>query len=452
MEPAARGSGAFGVTQPLPTKIDLFTSASWQQGTRLVLPVVIVALVACSRPTGVASPYHSWVGEVENNRGNLVITNRAGYTLAERSTLRPIATIGLAEGPDEYMLGRTWALAVDRQHVVVVDPSVPRIGVYDHAGVHLFDLGRAGQGPGEFLAPDSAGISADGRIIVRDRAGPKFEVFGVDGTHLDSWRITPSHMRNSPGHRIRVASDGTAYMPGFRTEPDGTQLRTIWAYSEESTPSPHVSAPVKEEELGHQWMGIGPIRVPFAPEPVWATGPDGALVKAGRAGYSITLQAADGTWTTIRREADPVPTTSDERDWHRRFATYQARAANGTHLTWQGPDIPSGKPFVRSIHVDQSGRIWVLRPGPGKPQSPCDESPEQTLRKWPITPCWVDRMLIDVVDADGRLATSIADPDGDFFAGRQGIIATSGDVVARSGEHDGIYQVRLYRLEPQPEP
>jgi hypothetical protein len=67
----------------------------------------------------------------------------------------------------------------------VLDHSPMRIACFDSDGNYSHDIGRAGQGPGEFLYPRMQSVT-DGIVTVYDRSLLRLSLFHTDGTFIES--------------------------------------------------------------------------------------------------------------------------------------------------------------------------------------------------------------------------------------------------------------------------
>jgi hypothetical protein len=82
-------------------------------------------------------------------------------------------SIGVESGPDEYMFGSIRGIAVGAEGVIYVADGRPTIvRAYDSDGVFLRNIGRQGQGPGEFVSAPGLGVLPSGMLVTRDPHTP----------------------------------------------------------------------------------------------------------------------------------------------------------------------------------------------------------------------------------------------------------------------------------------
>ena len=96
-----------------------------------------------------------------------------------------IDSIGSLDGPVEHVIGTIWDVAVNSSdRIFVLDAANRMVRVFSAAGVPLFTIGRAGDGPIEFRGPVGMWISANGNLLVLDA------VHGLKIMSLDAQRRT----------------------------------------------------------------------------------------------------------------------------------------------------------------------------------------------------------------------------------------------------------------------
>lgn len=133
-----------------------------------------------------------------------------------------------ADGKYLRMLGQDmkWArpagLAVDpvRQRVYVVDAGGVgssddhRVRALDlHTGKQLFEIGKRGDGPGEFNLPRDAAVGPDGRLYVVDSGNFRVQVFDPEGRHVKTFgAIGRQSGQFSRPKEIAAGADGNVYV------------------------------------------------------------------------------------------------------------------------------------------------------------------------------------------------------------------------------------------------
>lgn len=88
--------------------------------------------------------------------------------------------------PDEYILGIINDVEYYKGLLFVVDMKENRIMVYDTLGNFIREIGKPGQGPGEFLYPKDIKIWKD-TIYVTDEGNQRIEMFDINGRFLSSF-------------------------------------------------------------------------------------------------------------------------------------------------------------------------------------------------------------------------------------------------------------------------
>jgi hypothetical protein len=103
-------------------------------------------------------------------------------SLATQETARdvPRLTLGVLDGPVELSFGYIEDLQLDSAgNIFVLDRYVAAIPWFDANGTFRANIGRKGQGPGEFVEPIALTVDRENRIHVVDAANARFSVFEV---------------------------------------------------------------------------------------------------------------------------------------------------------------------------------------------------------------------------------------------------------------------------------
>lgn len=137
---------------------------------------------------------------------------RINYRIAD------IFTLGEEEGPEEGILFLPYDIRVDSQdYIYVVDAEDMNIKVYDQSGNWIRNVGRRGQGPGEYTRISDFDVSQDGRIFISDIRQHRVSILRADGTFVSSFLVKRGC------DRLRVDEAGRIYLQQFISyKPVGT--------------------------------------------------------------------------------------------------------------------------------------------------------------------------------------------------------------------------------------
>ncbi|MFC1554547.1 NHL repeat-containing protein [candidate division KSB1 bacterium] len=164
----------------------------------LIIIVLTAILFSCSSN-------ESEPNDVEFIGGKKHIHNNAALWGDEPEVeLKFVRKIGDLDGLDEnYWLHQPRDLAVDKAgNVYIVDQSNHRIQKYSPDGKYISTIGREGEGPGEFIFPNSIDISNDDILYVNDSNNLRVVRLTTDGSVIN---IFKNGIRNNV---IRLFSDG----------------------------------------------------------------------------------------------------------------------------------------------------------------------------------------------------------------------------------------------------
>ena len=296
----------------------------------------------------------------------LVVRTVTGNAWGGNARLVPEVSIGELEGDLEYLFGNITSLAVASGGTIyVVDAQVPELRAFSPEGVFQAILGRPGEGPGEIKQPDGGlAVLSDGRVLVRDPGNARIQVYGPDGTSLDTWPIRGGFNSSSPFFQTDADEVHTLILldPGadvldwkmgmVRIGPDGTPGDTL-VPPDVGYEAPRLEA--RHEEGDDRSVSVN--SVPFSAGEDWAIHPGGYFVHGLSTEYRIDLLKPTGP-VRIERDHEPVPVTRGEK------SEEEARTTRNMRFTepgwrWNGPPIPDVKPPFRDIFVGRDGRIWV---------------------------------------------------------------------------------------------
>ncbi len=419
-----------------------------------LLPILL-ALVACSGSSLPES--QEWRGERSVSGTVTTVRTLSGSVWPGPARLVEEASVGHPEGNEKYLLANVADLYLDGGRIYVLDQGVPVLRVYDRQGSHLFDAGRSGDGPGEFRSPRSVAVHPrDGRIFVRDGRGGRINVYAPDGSFLERWPMSSNFSTSTPltmtydGRLftytvLNLGADVTEWEGGYIScGPQGAPSDTIREPALDFDPRPWQIVGRSGSEND---QNVTVNNVPFSPTEVYALASDGSVLAGVTDRYRIEVHHLDGSRTVIEKASwEPVRVLPEEKDWIERAATASMRR-DYPGWAWNGNPIPDSKPAYSLLIADRSGRVWVVRPGPGVHIEGCDEQLEDPSAYW-RNPCWRDSNSLEVFELTGRYLGEVTLPEGIRFSPRPKF---EGDhLVAYVEDATGNPYVRLYRLEIGP--
>ena len=401
-------------------------------GTRLLMPLAATTctLAGCEVDDDPSAAAPNVV--VETIGDTTVVRTLSGSVWGAEATLVPEVSIGELDGPEEYLFGWIFSIAVDDdRNVYVFDYQAQHVGVFDSAGNHVETLGRKGEGPGELNRAEAIAMLPDGRLAVRNPGNQRIEVFGPEPGRTEQWGYPAGGLHTFT--RLYTDMHGRTLVPivdrsrypssrgGLVTQllvlgPDGTPVDTLAKPSSPSTPG----------------------FAPFSPRFQWTVHPSGHFLTGMPSEYRIDLARDDGV-LRIERAADPVPVLDDERDYARERLVRSMRERD-PDWSWSGPPVPKHKPFFHSLLAGRDGRIWVGVAAEGYPVENEDHDPEDPS-SMPVL--WRTPLRFDVFEPDGMYLGVVAAPDGVSFSNA----VFDGDHVWGVTEDDlGVARVVRFRI------
>lgn len=129
--------------------------------------------------------------------------------------LQPLRVLGEVDSDDEdFAFYMPADLAVDAQgRRYVLDMGNHRVQVFSADGKFLKTIGRRGQGPGEFSAPNALELDAQGNLIVCETQAARIQTISAEGKVIRTVRITEGltgdiHLLKSGGILTSTGASG----------------------------------------------------------------------------------------------------------------------------------------------------------------------------------------------------------------------------------------------------
>jgi len=335
-------------------------------------------------------------------------------------------------------------------NLYILDGNNFRVVKVGPRGDLIAEMGRAGEGPGEFGMPIGMSVTRAGEVRAYDMAQQRFTVFNPDGTFKSNARVEGvSSNFFLPNGGLMSLPDGTmvdggksprrlqVMASGGDTDPLAPRpvnLVTIGEDTEISSAfqawNPLTAVGEQDEQVfsgGGIQMSGAPMRA-FDAELFVGAFPDGRIAVADSTTYTIKIvQPGQGVARVLRRPFTPREVTrrdqADERE--RELARIAERTGSGGGGRAYSPDgsgrsvaISAGgasdflrtrvesmefgqeMPILADMTVDWDGRIWTERTG------------RRVGEKGPIDLITVDGRYLGSVDPDECRIPDAFGPDG----------------------------------------
>lgn len=349
------------------------------------------------------------------------------------------ARIGAVDGPPEQTFGEVQAVTVALDgNVYVADGQVPAVRVYNRDGRFLRNVGREGEGPGEYRSLWGLRSMADSGVAVWDVRNGRITVFDPRGEVRDTHSFFTGRYASDI---FQVDHAGRFYVRASMPRGDAPSRRQPEGWIRLSASGQVMDTISIPEELDRaESFSIATpsgLQRPFVVEIVSAMSPLGYLITGRTDGYTLDLHRS-GQPLRIQRDYTPLRVSGEEGEEWRALARYfESRSSTEPSTSSERYVIPEVKPAFRDLHTDSEGRIWVRRYVPARQLSANDvatpDRPRLTLREPPT---------FDLFEPDGRFLGTVTLPMNARFRDARGR-----DLWATvTGQFDETYVVR-YRIE-----
>ena len=307
-----------------------------------------------------------------DSAGIAIVENQAGdHPFGGR-----IVHVADLETPDNALSPRPWGIEAHpaAQRVFVADGAGRRVAVFDAAGGFLGELGRAGEGPGEFQLPSALAVESCDRESCHGLPGPA-EVLVV----LDSRRAVLGRW-SAGGEFLGEERTPTDYWgPGFAVGPDyfasvtsssNAGMGVAQRLEARTADGSHVIHEVAYEMVMMELpCATMPAPRVFAPDVVWARAGDTFYYLNG-SDYRVDVWSDGALTGSFRRPIGPLAVS-------RPMAVMAAQIGPGPYGAFMRQCGISAEELVDAVgheeelapvmglEADPGGRLWVARRGSG---------------------------------------------------------------------------------------
>ncbi len=282
----------------------------------------------------------------------------------------PEVSIGMADGPEEYLLYRVLDATILTDGTIVAgmySRELFELRYYDRDGTYITSAGRYGGGPFEvgplgFLSLER--LSGDSIMVVgRD---PRYSVFGPRGESVREGRLTLTH-GHIPSNLVDDGHLGLWFEPAtvknLRTPQPSVGEFSFFIYDLADGTTEAVGSKRYRRSPFHDTGLL--LRLPFEPLVYWVAA--GGRFWFGNSGEAEIRGVSPGGgeetavislgWSPrkVRRE--------DERTWKRLDLRKARKETDRGHYAahHRRLDFPENIPLFQDLSVDALGNVWVLR-------------------------------------------------------------------------------------------
>ncbi len=320
--------------------------------TRSILSVMIpVAVLASS-----ASAAGTWAGKEVTKDGVVHVMNPATPS-GGATTVKPQELWRAGGDEEDVIFGVIRDAAVDDAgNVYLLDVQLNQVHVFDRNGKFVRDIGREGEGPGEFRRPSSLFLMPDGKVAIVQAMPGKFILLTPDGLPGGDF-----HAPAPPDGGMQMFFDagraGKSIVLGTRefkrSEGSFAETRSLKLLSATGEPRATIASQTDTHDMANMSFDEKKLGTP-----VWSASSDGRLyVSSDFDAYRIERYDANGKLDrVIEREYPHRARSKEEMEDNKpqiRFRTSQGA---------QSPDVkasPTDRDILRMFARDD-GSLWVL--------------------------------------------------------------------------------------------
>ena len=267
----------------------------------------------------------------------------------------PEVTIGLVDGDPDYLFGRiSDGVLLPGGEIAVADLRLRTVRLYDSSGTFLRDLGRTGEGPGEFMSVMAIWALGDA-VSVFDNRIFRLTRFGVDGSLVEARRIFPDGRRpNVPLGPYTNGDVALGWIKNLQQLDPGPDSIQFGRYDKEG----HLTT-----EIG---FGLGSRRdengtVPLSPTWHGAVYRDSVFFTDG-------MKPGIAVWSPEGELVRTIPLPDAQLDpaeaWSAVRGELVARGDQEDLQEFDETPRPDALPDIARMFIDPDGLIWVKRYDP----------------------------------------------------------------------------------------
>lgn len=355
-----------------------------------------------------------------------------------------VASVEIASSetdPDQRLLKVRGVVRQSNGELIVANRGSESLLAYDSLGNYLAEIGRPGEGPGEFAGLAGLGMCAADTIAAWSRNG--VSLFDAEREFV---RSIPANLDDDAGRRRveGISSDCSKVLVTDQTGRPSTPKIRSWPHAIRWLPEDGEPVTIREFP-GRPMATVGgefTRPLPFGAVPVWAT--DGDRVYLGLADRPeiLVFDGRGAELASIRWDAVARPVIDQDRStgkglYEDHVAVQMQRlppevASQIPWPRWEDIPLAETKPFYSDLLVDDEGNLWVLE----YPDALGGQPPEVYRPRVGDEP-----EIWSVFSREGALQASVAMPS------ELQLQAVAGDyAIGVFRDELGVEVIRLHRL------
>ncbi len=351
--------------------------------------------------------------------------------------LVPALTVGTVDGPPEYAFGSVDRVAGEKNGgFFVFDSRYSQVRRYDASGKHLANIGRKGNGPGEYQQLLGMAVLGDSLLVTWDPQNARATFFDFDGSVRSSFTARLGGVSFGPDVFGIDNAGNVSLLVGFGAN------RSYIRYRANGTVLDTLAAPL-DAKGGFTIPTNDGVRSSFSRGRILKPNTSGGLITASTDTLGFALVGGSTPLRVTRTHAPLRLGAAERKEWET-FAegihnlAQRQRPRPGTQRT-EAPlaTIPTIKPALRDFIVDRDGRIWLdvyttaeKRDVP--PRRAGDPRPQLT---------WLERSTFEVFAASGQYLGRVVLP-----AEHQFLDARGDRVLAFTSGPDGEERIVIFQV------
>ena len=279
----------------------------------------------------------------------------------------PLLRIGATTGAEEYLFQTiTGIVRLPGDRLAVADDGFLTIRVYDRSGQYLYQMGRHGDGPGEFQSIDGLWLTDAGELAVWDSDLRRITRFTQAGILVESKPIVGDREIGNLQPAFGPMADGQVLLGALTTGPTRTGESPTHPYLlRRYNLSGEFRGSVGQAEgmWRYEWGDGSNTPLPFTPLPWVATWHDTVYVAAG---YDPEIEVRDRSGAVLRTLTVPGARAATRKDWAEMERVLRARANDLSAGAFyvgrlERRDMPfdDRMPGVAGLLLDDAGLVWV---------------------------------------------------------------------------------------------